>query len=192
MYWYVMVCTSVEYGILPGRQTVLYTRLWGKTVKPQRYVLVYWYILIGTSMVGCTILHAVSGILWTHCGRRGSELGRLLAGAIRVGSVRLCLVGYCLLCLRSWPVLLLYWPVWPLYLPVWLASLFALCPCGLPLSPGRRRALLTSNWPWAFSLAARWRAGSPARIATAIYVGVQWGGLGLALLRVDRRQRRVL
>jgi hypothetical protein len=32
--------------ILPGRQTVLYTRLWGNTVKPQRYVLVYWYVLV--------------------------------------------------------------------------------------------------------------------------------------------------
>ncbi len=46
MYWYVLLCTSMEYGILPGRQTVLYTRLWGNSVKPQRYVLVYWYILV--------------------------------------------------------------------------------------------------------------------------------------------------
>ncbi len=66
-------------------------------------------------------------------------------------------------------------------------------PCGSPLlSPGWRRAVPTSHWPWVSSRAARRRAGSPARIATALYVGVQWGGLGLARLRVDRRQRRVL
>jgi len=50
MYWYVLVCTRMEYGILPGRLTVLYTRLWGNTVKPQRYVLVYWHIMVCTSM----------------------------------------------------------------------------------------------------------------------------------------------
>ncbi len=78
-------------------------------------------------------------------------------------------------------------------------------PCGSPrsspvwpgltsLSPGWRRAVLTSQWPWVSGRAApsRRRAGSPARIATAVYVGVQWGGLGLARLRVNRRQRRVL
>ncbi len=47
----------MEYGILPGRQTVLYTRLWGNTVKPQRYVLVYWYILVCTSMYQYLLVH---------------------------------------------------------------------------------------------------------------------------------------
>jgi hypothetical protein len=105
--------------------------------------------------------------------------------------VRLGRVGYFPLCLRSWPVRLLSWPVWLRSLPVWLASL-ALCPCGLPLSSGRRRALLTSHWPWVVCRAARRRAGSPARIATVVFAGVQWGGLGLTRLRVDRRQRRIV
>jgi hypothetical protein len=48
------------------------------------------------------------------------------------------------------------------------------------------------HWPWVSSRAARRRARSPARIATVVYVGVQWGGLGLARLGVDRRQHRVL
>jgi hypothetical protein len=56
---------------------------------------------------------------------------------------------------------------------LWLAS-------GLP----------TSHWPWAVCRAARRRAGSPARIATVVPAGVQWGGLGMALSRLDRRQRR--
>ncbi len=39
MYWYVLECTSMEYGILPERHTVtvLQAGLWGNTVKPQRY-----------------------------------------------------------------------------------------------------------------------------------------------------------
>jgi hypothetical protein len=57
-------------------------------------------------------------------------------------------------------------------------------------SSGWRRALPTSHWPWAVCRAARRRAGSPARIATFVSTGVQWGGSGLARLRVDRRQRR--
>ncbi len=56
MYLYALVCTSMEYGILPGRQTVLYTCLWGNIVKPQRYVLVYWYILDGYVLVYWYIL----------------------------------------------------------------------------------------------------------------------------------------
>jgi hypothetical protein len=57
MYWYILVCTGMYWyvevwNIASGRQTVLYTRLWGNTVtvKPQRYILVYWYILVHTSM----------------------------------------------------------------------------------------------------------------------------------------------
>jgi hypothetical protein len=69
-------------------------------------------------------------------------------------------------------------------------SCFTLCPYGVPLSSGRRRALPTSHWPWAVCRAARRRAGSPARITTVVFAGVQWGALGLARLRVDRRQRR--
>ena len=34
-----------------------------------------------------------------------------------------------------------------------------LCPCGLPLSSGWRRALLTSHWPWVVCRAARRRVG---------------------------------
>ncbi len=60
-----------------------------------------------------------------------------------------------------------------------------------PLSPGRRRAVPTSHRPWVSSRAACRRAGLPARIATVVYVGVQWGGLGLARPEVDRRQHRV-
>jgi hypothetical protein len=60
-----------------------------------------------------------------------------------------------------------------------------------PLSPGRRRAVPTSHWPWVSSRAACRRAGSPARIATVVYIGVQWGGLGLARPEADSRQHRV-
>jgi hypothetical protein len=60
-----------------------------------------------------------------------------------------------------------------------------------PLSRGRRRAVPTSHWPWVSSPAACRRAGSLARIATVVYIGVQWGGLGLALPEADRRQHRV-
>jgi hypothetical protein len=132
-------------------------------------------------MIGCTILLAVSGILRTHRGRRGSVLGRVPAAAIRAGPVRLGRVGYFPLCLRSWP---------GGFSPGRCG--FTLCQCGLPLSSGRRRALLTSHWPWVVCQAARRRAGSPARIATVVFAGVQWGWLGLARLRVDRRQRRIV
>ncbi len=60
-----------------------------------------------------------------------------------------------------------------------------------PLSPGRRRAVPTSHLPWVSSRAAGRRARSPARIATVVYIGVQWGGLGLALPEADRRPHRV-
>jgi hypothetical protein len=70
------------------------------------------------------ILLPLHSLLRTHRGRRGSVLGRLPAGAIRAGPVRLGRVGYFPLCLRSWPVRLLSWPVWLHSLPVWLASLF--------------------------------------------------------------------
>jgi hypothetical protein len=59
------------------------------------------------------------------------------------------------------------------------------------LSPGRSRAVPTSHWPWVSSRAACRHAGSPARIAIAVYVGAQWGGLGLARPEVDSRQHRV-
>ena len=59
------------------------------------------------------------------------------------------------------------------------------------LTPGLRRAVPTSHWPWVSSWAACRRAGSQARIATVVYIGVQWGGLGLARPEADRRQRRV-
>ena len=144
-------------------------------------------------MIGCTILRAVSGILRTHRGRRGSGLGRQLAVATCAGLVRRYRAGYPLpLVFAASPS-----PLWLNSSPVWLnssllapvAQLFARA--ARLLSPGRRRAVLTSHWPWVSSRAARRRAGSQARIATAVYVGVQWGEPGLARLRVDRRQRRL-
>jgi hypothetical protein len=136
---------------------------------------------IEMTLIGCTILRAVSGMLRTHCGRRGSVLGRLPTGANAPG--------------RSGPA-------GPDTSPSAFApglcgfSLglcgFTLCPCGLPLSSGRRRALLTSHWPWVVCRAARRRGGSPARIATVVFAGVQRGGLRLVRLRVDRRHRRIV
>ncbi len=141
-------------------------------------------IIIGSEclkkMIGCTRLHAVSGILRTQRGRRGSGLGRLRAGTASAGPA---------LCGRAGPTssyqatLRRPSPLWlnsrPLHLsPPWLNS-------------GRRRAPPTSHWPWVSSRAACRRAGSPARIATAVLAGVQWGGLGLAPPFADRRQHRV-
>ena len=55
---------------------------------------------------------------------------------------------------------------------------------GLPtrsLSPGRRRRSATSHWPWAYSLGcSRACQIKLDRIVTAVVIGVQWGGLGLA------------
>jgi hypothetical protein len=101
-------------------------------------------------MIGCTILRAISGILRTHRGRpqrRRGGLGRQLAVATCAGPVRRSRAGYRLL----WPWQLHSSPVWLTSSPVWLAS----------LSPGRRRAVPTSHWPWVSSRAARRRAGSP-------------------------------
>ncbi len=100
-------------------------------------------------MIGCTILRAVSGILLTHHDRRGSGLGRHLAGtnapgragatALNTASSALAtgLCGYspglCGLALRPCGL--------PLSsnLAVWLTSLTcqwpAPRPCGLPLRP---------------------------------------------------------
>jgi hypothetical protein len=69
--------------------------------------------------------------------------------------------------LSSSPVWLNPSPTAPLWLnssPVWLALLSHLAGVG-------QCSLLTSHWPWGSSRAARRRAGSPARIATAVYVG---------------------
>ncbi len=116
-------------------------------------------------MIGCTILRAVSDILRTHRGRRGSGPGRLPVGVTVAGwsgpagsdaASSTFALGLCCL-------------------PTGLCC-FTLCPCGAPLSSGRRRALPTSRWPWAVCRAARQRAGSPARIATVVFAGVQWGG----------------
>jgi hypothetical protein len=49
------------------------------------------------TVIGCTILRAVSGILRTHRGRCGSVLGRLPAGATRAGPDRPGRVGHFLL-----------------------------------------------------------------------------------------------
>jgi hypothetical protein len=65
------------------------------------------------------------------------------------------------------------------------------CFSPLWLNSGRRRATPTSHWSWVTSRAARRGAGSPARIATVVLAGVQWGGLGLAPPDADRRQHRV-
>jgi hypothetical protein len=185
------------------------------------------HCVIRPEMIGCTRLRAVSGILRTQRGRRGSGLGRLLAGTVCAGPalwgrglasstprVRLR---------RSRPLWLISslrraTPLWlnsslhrsrPLRLnsslrrptPLWLNSslrrpsppwLNSSLRCLSPqwLNSGRRRALPTSHWSWVPSRAACWRAGSPARIATVVLAGVQWGGLGLAPLVADRRQHR--
>ena len=129
-------------------------------------------------MIGCTILRAVSGILRTQRGRRGSGPGRQLAGALRL--------FYSPSRLNSRPVARLSAPVallspvahhclssppWLSSSPLWLNS----------LSPGRRRRLATSHWPWAYSLGCSPACQiKPDRIATVVVIGVQWGGLGLA------------
>ncbi len=128
------------------------------------YVCVHIYT---SNMIGCTILRAVSGILRTQRGRRGSGPGKQLAGATCAGPVR-----------RSWPGAGRHHP-WPLRLlssppqrinsrprhggstlalvahhclssPPWLSS----SPLQLnSLSPGRRRRIIaTSHWLWAYSL----------------------------------------
>jgi hypothetical protein len=153
------------------------------------------------------ILRAVSGILRTHRGRRGSGLGRQRAVATCAAGLGTATSGHrgfapppfapaaqlfarvaqpfaprpCGSTLRPCGSTLRPSPLWLSSSPVWLAS----------LSPGRRRAVTTSHWPWVSSRAARRRAGSPARIATAVYVGAQWGWLWLARPGVDRLQHRV-
>ncbi len=73
-------------------------------------------------------------------------------------------------------------PLWIIYSPRCISPLW--------LNSGRRRAPPTSHWSWVSSRAAGRGAGSPARIATVVLTGVQWGGLGLALPGADRRLHR--
>jgi hypothetical protein len=163
------------------------------------------------TMIGCTILRAVSGILRTQRGRRGSGLGRQLAVSTCAGLVRRSQAGHChLWSLRLRPLrpcgstlspcgsTRRSLPLWLNSSPPWLSSsLLAplaqlLARVARPtLTPGRRRAVPTSHWPWVSSRAACRRAESPARIAIAVYVGAQWGWLGLARPEADRRQHRV-
>ncbi len=128
-------------------------------------------------LIGCTILRAVSGILRTQRGRRGSGPGRQLPGALRLfySPSRL---NYRPVAGLSAPVALLSpvahhclsSPPWLSSSPLWLNS----------LSPGRRRRLATSHLPWAYSLGcSRACQIKPDRIATVVVIGVQWGGLGL-------------
>ncbi len=60
--------------------------------------------------------------------------------------------------------------LWLTSSPMWLAS----------LSPGRRRALPTSHWPWVSSRAAYRRAGSPPLPSTSACSGATsgWHGCG--------------
>ncbi len=64
-------------------------------------------------------------------------------------------------------------------------------PCTLSHLAGVGQCPLAAHWQWVSSRVACRRAGSPARIATVVYIGVQWGGLGLARPGADRRQHRV-
>jgi hypothetical protein len=139
------------------------------------------------SLIGCRRLRSVSGILRSQRGRRGSGLGRLLAGTAYAG-----------LAMRSRarpPSTKLQHP---LLHPCGLASRLCgstlrrmACLSPLWLNSGRRRAVPTSHWQWVSSRAACRRAGSPARIAIVVLACVQWGGLGLPLPESDRRQHRV-
>ncbi len=63
------------------------------------------------SLIGCTILRAVSGSLRTQRGRRGSGLGRQSAGATWIGPAR-----------RGWAGRYHLRPLRLLYLPPWLNS----------------------------------------------------------------------
>jgi hypothetical protein len=122
--------------------------------------------------------------------RRGSRLGRLLAGTAGAGPAPCGRVPA-----SSTPLVRLRRPR-----PV--AQLFAASPlapvaqlhAAMPLAPVAQlwpaspsRAPPTSQGSWVSSRAACRRAGSPARIATVVLAGVQWGGLGLAPQVVVRR-----
>ncbi len=109
-------------------------------------------------MIGCTRLRAVSGILRTQRGRRGSGLGRLLAGTICAGPARsgrgLASSTPRVRLRRSPPP----WLISPLRraTPLWLNSSLRR-PSPLWLNSGRRRAPPTSHWSWVSSRAARRR-----------------------------------
>ena len=111
---------------------------------------------LDTKLIGCTRLRAVSGILRTQRGRRGSGLGRLRAGTAYAGLAMRS---------RSRP------PSTTLQLPRLHPCGFASRPCGstlrrvaclspLWLNSSRRRAVPTSHWPWVSSRAARRRTAT--------------------------------
>ena len=134
-------------------------------------------------MIGCTILRAVSGIPRTQRGRRGSGPGRQLAGATCARPAMRGWAGHH----HLWPLLLLSSPPWlnsrprgstPPLLAPWLNT----SPLWLnTLSPGRRRRIATSQWPWAYSLGCSPACQiKPDHISAVVIIGVQWSGLGLA------------
>jgi hypothetical protein len=94
---------------------------------------------VSFSLIGCTILRAVSGILRTHCGRRGSGLGRHLGGANaprRAGAAGLDAAFIA----PSLASAAFYRPVWSRPSTVWAITTSACTaslssPCDLPLRP---------------------------------------------------------
>ena len=112
------------------------------------------------SLIGCTRLRAVSGILRTQRGRRGSGGAGRLAGTAPAGPGQ---------CGRPGP------PSPPSHpSPLWLKP--SSCPCGS--NSGRRRASPTCHRPLVSSRAAYRCARSPARTATVVPAGCSGAGSG--------------
>jgi hypothetical protein len=107
--------------------------------------------------IGCTRLRAVSGILRTQRGRRGSRLGRLLAGTAGAGPA---------LCGR---VPASSTPRVRLRRPRPAGQLFAATPIAPVAHLWPASGTATSHWSWVSSRTARRGAGSPARIATVVF-----------------------
>jgi hypothetical protein len=128
-------------------------------------------------LIGCTILRAVSGILRTQRGRRGSGSGRQPAGALRL--------LYSLLWLNPRPRGSTLRPSGSTLAPV--AQRTLLSPQWLSSSPQRLNSLSLGwiaaaiQWPWAFVLRRSPACQiKPDRFAIVVVIGVQWGRFGLA------------